>query len=522
MGNSISTIGGIVRTHGPALGSKTALILGDRQQSWADLYQRSCQMAQALKAVGVGGQDRVAFLDKNGIEHFEVFYGCGLLNAVSVDVNWRLAAPEVLYIVNDAQAKVLVVGPEFVPILEAIADQLTTAKTIVVIGGHERYPSYEDFIASGSATDPNATVAPDDVAFQLYSSGTTGRPKGVMLTNNNFFALIPFAQEVWGFTDHTVNMAAMPLFHIGGGGWATAGHTMGATTVIVRDINPVEMIQMFGKHRITHAFVVPVLLQFMLMVPDLDKADFSSIELIAYGASPISEEVLAGSLNAFKTNFMQIYGLTETTGATTILMPEEHDLTGPKKGLLRSCGKVVPGMQLRVVDADTGKDMPVGEVGEIWVKGPQVMKGYWNMPEETAKSITPEGWFRTGDAAYLDAEGYVYIYDRVKDMIVSGGENVYPAEVENALMGHPAIADVAVIGVPDEKWGEVPKALVVRKPDTAVTEEEILSFARERLAGFKTPKSVDWIDALPRNPSGKILKKDLRAPYWQGKERQVN
>jgi long-chain acyl-CoA synthetase len=282
MGNSINTIGGIVRTHGPALGSKTALILGERQQSWSELYQRSCQMAQALKAVGVGSQDRVAFLDKNGIEHFEVFYGCGLLNAVSVDVNWRLAAPEVLYIVNDAQAKVLVVGPEFVPILEAIADQLTTAKTIVVIGGHERYPSYEDFIASGSATDPGVNVAPDDVAFQLYSSGTTGRPKGVMLTNNNFFALIPFAQEVWGFTDHTVNMAAMPLFHIGGGGWATAGHTMGATTVIVRDINPVEMIQLFGKHRITHAFVVPVLLQFMLMVPDLDKADFSSIELIAY------------------------------------------------------------------------------------------------------------------------------------------------------------------------------------------------------------------------------------------------
>jgi long-chain acyl-CoA synthetase len=522
MGNSINTIAGIVRTHGPALGQKTALILGDRQQSWAELYQRSCQMAQALKAVGVGSQDRVAFLDKNGIEHFEVFYGCGLLNAVSVDVNWRLAAPEVLYIVNDAQAKVLVVGPEFVPILDAIADQLTTAKTIVVIGGHERYPSFEDFIASGSADDPGVAAAPDDVAFQLYSSGTTGRPKGVMLTNNNFFALIPFAQEFWGFTDHTVNMAAMPLFHIGGGGWATAGHTMGATTVIVRDINPVEMIQMFGKHRITHAFVVPVLLQFMLMVPDLDKADFSSIELIAYGASPISEEVLAGSLKAFKTNFMQIYGLTETTGATTILMPEEHDLTGPKKGLLRSCGKVVPGMQLRVVDSDSGKDMPVGEVGEIWVKGPQVMKGYWNMPDETAKSINSDGWFRTGDAAYLDAEGYVYIYDRVKDMIVSGGENVYPAEVENALMGHPAIADVAVIGVPDEKWGEVPKALVVRKPDVAVTEEEIISFARERLAGFKTPKSVDWIDALPRNPSGKILKKDLRAPYWEGKQRQVN
>ena len=196
MGNSINTIAGIVRTHGPELNQKVALIEGERQQTWADLYQRSCRMAQALKAAGVGGQDRVAFLDKNGIEHFEVFYGCALLNAVSVDVNWRLAAPEVLYIVNDAQAKVLIVGPDFVPILDAIADQLTTAKTIVVIGGHERFTSYEDFVGSADPTDPGVVAAPGDVAFQLYSSGTTGRPKGVMLTNDNFFALVPFAQEL--------------------------------------------------------------------------------------------------------------------------------------------------------------------------------------------------------------------------------------------------------------------------------------------------------------------------------------
>jgi acyl-CoA synthetase (AMP-forming)/AMP-acid ligase II len=179
-------------------------------------------------------------------------------------------------------------------------------------------------------------------------------------------------------------------------------------------------------------------------------------------------------------------------------------------------------MQLRVVDSDTGNDVPVGDVGEIWVKGGQIMKGYWNMPEETAKSITSDGWFKTGDAAYLDEDGYVYIFDRVKDMIVSGGENVYPEEVENALMGHPAIADVAVIGVPDEKWGEVPMAIVVRKPDAVVTEDEVIAFAKERLAGFKCPKSVTWIDALPRNPSGKILKKDLRAPYWEGRTRKVN
>jgi long-chain acyl-CoA synthetase len=522
MGTEPTDIASIVRTFGPELGAKPALILGDRQLTWAELYARSCQTAQALKAAGVGPQDRVAFLDKNGIEHFEVFYGCALLNAVSVDVNWRLAAPEVEYVVNDSRAKVLIVGPDFVPVLDAIAGNLSHVTSIVVIGGHASHTDYESWVSAHPATDPGTTAGSGDVAFQLYSSGTTGRPKGVMLTNDNFFALLPFARQIWGFGPETVNMAAMPLFHIGGGGWATAGQAMGATTVIVREINPVEMVQMIGTHRITHAFVVPVLLQFTLMVPDLDKADFSSLQLIAYGASPISEEVLAGSIKAFKTNFMQIYGLTETTGATTILMPEEHDLDGPRKKLLRSCGKVVPGMQLRIVDSDTGKDVPTGEVGEVWIKGPQIMKGYWNMPEETSKAITADGWFRSGDAAYLDEEGYVYIYDRVKDMIVSGGENIYPAEVENALMAHPAIADVAVIGVPDEKWGEVPKAIVVRKAGVEVTEEEIVAFARERLAGFKTPKSVAWADALPRNPSGKILKKDLRAPYWEGRTRQVN
>jgi long-chain acyl-CoA synthetase len=522
MGNDIRNIAGIVRTHAASQPTNVALVQGDKTQSWAQLYERSCKVANALKAAGVGPQDRVAFLDKNGIDHFEVFYACGLLNAVSVDINWRLAPPEVAYIVNDSAAKVLIVGPDFVPVLDAIAADLPNVKSIVVIGGHSKYPSYEDFSGSGASTDPGVESAPGDVAFQLYSSGTTGRPKGVMLTNNNFFALIPFAAEIWKFTDRTVNLVAMPLFHIGGGGWATAGMALGCKSIIIRDVNPAEIVTLIGKHRITHGFLVPVLLQFMLMVPDVDKADYSSLELIAYGASPISEEVLASSMKTFKTNFMQVYGLTETTGATTILMPEDHDLEGPKRKLLRSCGKIVPNMQLRVVDSDTGKDVPVGEVGEIWVKGGQVMLGYWNMPEETAKSINPEGWFKTGDAAYQDEDGYVYIYDRVKDMVVSGGENVYPAEVENALMGHPAIADVAVIGIPDEKWGEVPMAIVVRKADVAVTEDEIIAFAKERLAGFKCPKSVAWIDALPRNPSGKILKKDLRAPYWEGRTRKVN
>jgi long-chain acyl-CoA synthetase len=263
-------------------------------------------------------------------------------------------------------------------------------------------------------------------------------------------------------------------------------------------------------------------IQFVLMVPGVDEADFSTMEVLVYGASPISEEILTKAIRTFGCDFLQAYGMTETTGGCVLLPPDDHDPDGPNAHRLRAAGKPGPNTEVRVVDAATFEDMPTGEVGEIIIRSPQNMKGYWHMPEATAETIRDGGWLRTGDAGYLDADGYLYIHDRVKDMIISGGENVYPAEVENALMAHPAIADVAVIGVPDERWGETPKAVVVRAAGSDVSAEDVISFARGRVAHYKCPTSVDFVDALPRNPSGKVLKKDLRAPYWEGRERAVN
>ncbi|MBK9179028.1 MAG: fatty acid--CoA ligase [Acidimicrobiales bacterium] len=518
---SIGTVAELIRTHGRDRAGQPALLVGERTITYGQLDERSSRVAQALQTEGVGPHDRVAILDKNVPEYFDLLFGGAKLNAVLVAVNWRLAPPEVAYIVNDAQAAVLVVGEELVPVLEAIEGELTTVRKIVVIGSHDRHESYDDWAGRFDPADPGVVPQGGDVAFQLYSSGTTGRPKGVMLTNDNLFALLPLASQIWGFGPDSVNLVAMPLFHIGGSGWAAVGLYYGCASVLVREVNPVELVTLVPAQGITHAFLVPAVLQFMLGVPGVHDADWSRLRTIVYGASPISTQVLADAVRTFGCDFVQAYGLTETTGAIVNLPAADHDPDGANAHRLRAAGLPGPGVELRVVDPATGDDVATGTVGEIWVRGPQNMKGYWNLPDETAKAFV-DGWFRTGDAGYLDDDGYVYIHDRVKDMIVSGGENVYPAEVENVLMAHPAVADVAVIGVPDERWGETPKAVVVAAPGATVGGAELIAYCREHLAHYKCPTSVDVVEVIPRNPSGKILKRELREPYWAGRERRVN
>jgi long-chain acyl-CoA synthetase len=516
----ITNVAAIVRTHGADRPDRTAIVYEDRAITWRDLDERSNAVAAALAAAGVGAQDRVARIDKNDPSYYEMLFGAAKHNAVLVDVNWRLAPPEMVQIVNDAEASVLFVGPDFVPILDKIEGELTTVRQVVVLGESATHPTYEAWIGThAGAADPGVEPDGRDVALQLYTSGTTGLPKGVMLTHDNLFSFVNEVAPTWGFTGDSVSIVVMPLFHIAGSGWSIASMVMAAKCVLLREVDPTLILRKVEEEGVTHAIFVPAVLQFLLMTPTLSTTDLSSFELIAYGASPITEKVLRGSMEAFGCRFVQVYGLTETTGAIVQLDAEDHDPDG-RPELLRSCGKPYPWVEIRVVGED-GVDVDDGEVGELWTRSPQNMKGYWNKPDETAAAITPDGWFKTGDAGYW-RDGYLYLHDRVKDMIVSGGENVYPAEVENALMAHPDVADVGVVGVPDEKWGEAVHAVVVRAPDAEPTPEALIAFARERLAGFKCPKSISFVDALPRNPSGKILKRELREPYWAGQARRIN
>ena len=492
------------------------------QLTYGELDARADQVAQALLAAGVGRGDRVAYLDKNSPEQVELYFGSVKVGAVPTPVNYRLAPPEIAYIVADAGARVVAVGAEFLPLVEPVEGDLGGGELLVIgeAAGSAR-PTYAAWRDAFAPEDPHLPVDPGDTAYQLYSSGTTGRPKGVLLSHANIVAEVGLLRDVVPVGPGSVSLVPMPLFHIGGGGYLLAGLAHGATNVLVRDVVPPALVDTFERERVTHSFVVPAVIQFMLAVPGVAERDFSALECLVYGASPISERVLADAVRTFGAPLVQVYGLTETTGAVVYLPAADHDPDGPHRHRLRAAGLPAPGVEVRLVDPAAGTDVAPGAVGEVWIRGPVVMQGYWHLPDATAAAVVEGGWFRTGDAGYRDADGYLYLYDRVKDMIVSGGENIYPAEVENALMGHPAVADAAVIGVPDERWGERPLALVVRRPDAAVTPDELLAWCRERLAGFKCPDRVEWADALPRNPSGKVLKKDLRAPYWEGHERLV-
>ena len=492
-----------------------ALVGAARTVTYGELWERADRVANALLAAGVGEGRRVAYLDLNNPEFFELMLGAAKVGAAIAPLNFRLTPQEMGRIVADAEAAVLVVGAPFEPALPAIQTEAPDIKRVVRVG-----EDYEAWLAEASDADPGRASRPDDVVMQLYTSGTTGLPKGVMLTNDNCSALLDVA-DAWEVDESSVSLVAMPLFHIGGSGWANVSLARGGTNVLVPMIDPAALLDTIEEQRITNAFLVPAVLQMLCAVPGAGDRDFSSIRSIAYGASPITSAALTRSLEVFQAPLFQVYGLTETTGAITELSSTDHDPGGPRQHLMRSAGKPYPWVDMKAVDPATGKDCGAGEVGEIWIRSVQNSPGYWHKPDATAATFDRDGWLHTGDAGYLDDEGYLFLTDRIKDMIVTGAENVYPIEVESALSEHPDVADVAVIGVPDERWGETVKAVVVRRPGSEITEDELLTWAKERIAGFKRPRSVDFADELPRNPSGKLLKRVLREPYWATTGRNV-
>jgi acyl-CoA synthetase (AMP-forming)/AMP-acid ligase II len=520
----LTTLAEMVRDRAKNRGDAIAFEFEGRATTFAEFNIKTNRVANGLKALGVKPHERIAYLGKNSDLYFELLLGAIKANVVMAPVNWRLAGPEVAFIVEDCKAALLFVGPEFIALVHDIKDKLPSVRAVITTEGGA--PEWRDFVAwrdAQSADHPDVAISPKDIAIQLYTSGTTGKPKGAMLSHANFFNLVRTGSEAdkpdWNkWTGDDVSLVAMPVFHIGGSGWGIMGLYHGAKGVIAREFDPTRVLDFFEQAGITKLFMVPAAMQFVVRQPRARSVDFSRLKYMLYGASPIPAALLKECIEVFKCGFVQMYGMTETTGTIVALPPEDH-VEGSER--MRSAGKALPGVELAILDPD-GKPLPPGEVGEIATRSGSNMAGYWNLPEATASTLRKDGWLRTGDAGTMDKDGYLYIHDRIKDMIISGGENIYPAEVESGLCDHPDIAEAAVIGIPDDKWGEAVKAIVVMKPGKTASAADIINFTRERIAGYKTPRSVDFIEALPRNPSGKILRRHLRDPYWAGKDRQVN
>ncbi|HTO52137.1 MAG TPA: long-chain-fatty-acid--CoA ligase [Myxococcota bacterium] len=493
-----------------------------RETSYGEALSRANRIANALVAEGLEPGARVAFLAKNCAEYGVFYMGAAKAGVVPVPLNYRLAPPEWSYIVNDARAELLFARGALVSAIDPVRGELASVRRCIAL--EARVPGWDDYehwLARASDAPPERFIDDASDVYQMYTSGTTGRPKGAVLQHR---AVMENARQISAVTQVGLGeryLVVAPMYHAAAAVTSFWVAAQGGSMYVLEDFAPGEVVRVLSEERIVAGTLVPAMIQACLVnVPDVAERNYDTLRTIIYGASPIAVETLRRAIEVFGCGFAQGFGMTETTAAATFLLATDHEraLRG-QPSLLLSCGRALPGTEVMIADADDN-EVPRGQIGEILVRGPQLMRGYWNLPEASKEALRG-GWMHTGDAATMDDEGYVYIQDRVKDMIVSGGENVYPREIEDVLFQHPSIADAAVIGVPDAQWGEVVKAIVVVKSGTTVTEIELIEFARRSLASYKRPRSVDFIAELPRNPSGKVLKKDLREPFWRGHTRRV-
>ena len=497
----------------------TATIFGDRVRTWAESADRVARLAAGLRELGLAAGDRVGILSLNSDHYHEVLLATWWAGGVVNPINVRWSAAEIAYSLEDSGTAVLVVDDTFLPLVPAVREAAPVVRTVIHSGDGatpEGALALESLLEHGTVAD--ARRGGDDLAGIFYTGGTTGFPKGVMLSHTN---LVTSALGSCAFGDFVVPggrlLHAAPMFHLADLAAWNARNLIGGSHVIVPMFTPDGVIEAIETHRATDALLVPTMIQLLVDAPDVKEADLTSLQKVLYGASPISEALLERVRRTLPwVSLTQAYGMTELSPMATMLPPAAHE----DPVLRRSAGRAAAHAEVRIVDVDDN-EVPRGTVGEIVVRGPHVMLGYWNKPEETAAAVI-DGWMHTGDGGRMDDAGYVFVVDRIKDMIVSGGENVYSAEVENALCQHPAIAACAVIGVPDDEWGERVHAVVVLQPGATLELDDLREHTKKLIAGYKAPRSIELVDALPLSGAGKVLKRELRAQHWRDADRAVN
>ena len=499
-------------------------VQGERSLTYAEALAEADRIASAFVASGLAQGDRVAILSTNNIEYLLLYFGASKSGVVLVPLNYRLAPPEWAFIIIDAEAKAIIAAGDYVGKADPILDDLEQVVHHIALHAKAtgRWTAYDAWLDAAPGEAPGREVAEDDDVYQMYTSGTTGLPKGAVISHGAVAANIALAQAALRQEANDRSLMVAPVYHAAAAVLAFNTIASGASLLIQDEFVPAEVVRALSEDHIHNAVLVPAMIQACLVhVTDVAERKYPDLRWLAYGASPIAEGTLRKAMEVFGCDFIQAYGMTEATCAVTFLSAADHRRAVEEKSeLLLSAGRAAVGVEIRIVD-DHDQEIPRGLMGEIVVRYPGLMKRYWKRPEATEETLRG-GWLHTGDAGVMDEEGFLYVQDRIKDMIVSGGENVYPREIEDVLFTHPAVADAAVIGVPDEEWGETVKAVVVcREGGESVTEEEIVEFCGDRLAGFKRPRSVDFVDVLPRNPSGKVLKRQLREPYWKGYARRV-